>query len=62
MQVDDHLYIFTVQEDVLPEVIPFLSRKLGIHAAAFTVRHIETIPKSAAGKPLYRALEKYYDL
>ena len=60
--IDDHLYIFTVQEDVLPEVIPFLSRKLGIHAAAFTVRHIETIPKSAAGKPLYRALEKYYDL
>ena len=60
--VDDHLHIFVMQEALVPAIVPFLSAKLGLHHTAFTVKCIATIPKNAAGKTVYRALEQYYDV
>ena len=60
--IDDNLYIFVTQEELVPEIVPFLSAKLGLHHTAFTVKCIATIPKNAAGKTVYRELEQYYDV
>lgn len=60
--VDDHLYAFVTDETVLPEVVPYLSAKLGLHPSAFRARQIAAIPKNAAGKTVYRELEQYYDV
>ena len=60
--VDDHLYAFVTDETVLPEVVPYLSGKLGLHLSAFRARQIAAIPKNAAGKTVYRELEQYYDV
>ena len=60
--VDDHLYVFVTQEEIVPEVVPFLSGKLGVHHSAFTAKCIDVIPKNPSGKTVYRALEQYYDL
>ena len=60
--VDDHLYVFVTQEEIVPEVIPFLSGKLGVHHSAFIAKCIDVIPKNPSGKTVYRALEQYYDL
>ena len=60
--VDDHLYAFVTDETVLPEVVPYLSGKLGLHPSAFRARQIAAIPKNAAGKTVYRELEQYYDV
>lgn len=59
---DDHLYAFVTDETVLPEVVPYLSGKLGLHPSAFRARQIAAIPKNAAGKTVYRELEQYYDV
>ena len=60
--IDDNLYIFVTQEQFVPEIVPFLSARLGLHHTAFTVKCIATIPKNAAGKTVYRELERYYDV
>ena len=60
--IDDNLCIFVTQEELVPEIVPFLSAKLGLHHTAFTVKCIATIPKNAAGKTVYRELEQYYDV
>ncbi len=59
---DDNLYIFVTQEALVPEIVPFLSAKLGLHHTAFTVKYIAEIPKNASGKTVYRELEQYYDV
>lgn len=59
---DDHLYVFLTEEAVLPQVVPYLSAKLGLHPSAFAPRRLAAIPKNAAGKTLYRELEQYYDV
>lgn len=59
---DDHLYVFLTEEAVLPQVVPYLSAKLGLHPSAFAPRRLTAIPKNAAGKTLYRELEQYYDV
>ena len=60
--VDDHLHVFVTQEELVPEIVPFLSAKLGLHHSAFTARCIAEIPKNASGKTVYRDLEQYYDV
>ena len=60
--VDDHLHVFVTQEELVPEIVPFLSAKLGLHHSAFTARCIAEIPKNASGKTVYRELEQYYDV
>ena len=60
--MDDKLYIFVTQEELVPEIVPFLSAKLGLHHSAFTARCIAEIPKNASGKTVYRELERYYDV
>ena len=60
--VDDHLHVFVTQEELVPEIAPFLSAKLGLHHSAFAAKHIATIPKNASGKTVYLELEQYYDV
>ena len=60
--IDDNLYIFVTQEELVPEIVPFLSAKLGLHHSAFTARCIAEIPKNTSGKTVYRELERYYDV
>lgn len=60
--VDDKLYIFLTQEDILSEIAPYLSTKLGLHPSAISVKYLEEIPKNGSGKTLYRELEQYYDV
>lgn len=60
--IDDHLYAFVTDAAVLPEVVPYLSGKLGLHPSAFRVKQLAEIPKNAAGKTVYRELEQYYDV
>ena len=60
--IDDNLYIFVTQEELVPEIVPFLSAKLGLHHTALTVKYIAEIPKNASGKTVYRELERYYDV
>ena len=59
---DDHLVIFLTGQLHANEVIPYLSEKLSLHPSAFAVKVIPEIPKNAAGKTIYRELEKYYEL
>ncbi len=60
--VDDHLHVFVTQEELVPEIVPFLSAKLGLHHTALTAKCIAEIPKNASGKTVYRELEQYYDV
>jgi AMP-dependent synthetase/ligase len=60
--VDDRLYIFVTQEELVAEIVPFLSAKLGFHHSAFTAKWIENIPKNSSGKTIYIELEQYYDV
>ncbi|MFC2314480.1 MAG: AMP-binding protein [Selenomonas massiliensis] len=60
--IDDNLYIFVTQESLVPEIVPFLSAKLGLHHTALTAKYIAEIPKNASGKTVYRDLEQYYDV
>lgn len=56
--VDDKMKIFITDEKFLKEVTPFLSEKLNLHPAAFSVEFISEIPKNSSGKIIYSELEK----
>lgn len=51
--VDDHMIIYISDISRIDEVRNFISSKTGIHHSAFSVRHIEAIPKNASGKTIY---------
>lgn len=59
--VDDRLYIFSLNESVLPQMRSFLSGRTGLNPSGFVTRKLMEIPKNAAGKTLYKELECYYD-
>ena len=59
--VDDHLYLFVLNENVAEAVKNFAVEKTGLNPAAFQVRVIKEIPKNDSGKIQYRELEKYYE-
>ena len=60
--VDDRLYIFVTQEELVAEIRSFFKRKTRISSSAFTAKWIENIPKNSSGKTIYIELEQYYDV
>lgn len=56
--VDDKMKIFVTDENFLKDIAPFLSEKLNLHPAAFSVKFIAEIPKNSSGKVIYSELEK----
>lgn len=58
--VDDKLWVFITDEQMIPTVLKYLTEKTGFNHVAFNVLYIERIPMNEAGKILYSALEKHY--
>ena len=56
--VDDHLWIFSNQEALLPAMRQYLSGKTGLNATGFHTRALEEIPRNEAGKTLYAKLNE----
>lgn len=59
--VDDHMYIFVIDEKYVDPVRDFVINKTKLNLAAFKVIVIEEIPKNDSGKTLYKDLTKYYE-
>ena len=59
---DDHMYVFLTDKIKTEAVVPFLSRKLGIHPSAFRVMYLPALPQNEAVKIIYSRLEQYYDI
>lgn len=59
--IDDHLYLFVLEEAVMEAVKRFVAEKTGLNPAAFHVKTIKEIPKNDSGKIQYRELENYYE-
>jgi acyl-CoA synthetase (AMP-forming)/AMP-acid ligase II len=59
--VDDHLYIFVIDEEIADSVREFVIGKTKLNPAAFKVIVIDEIPKNDVGKTLYKELTKYYE-
>ena len=57
--VDDKMIVFITEEKFLNEIVPYLSKKLNLHPAAFEVKVIANIPKNSSGKIIYSELENY---
>ncbi len=55
--VDDLVTVYTTEPGLEHTIRTFLSQKTGIHTRAFSVKTIEQIPKTAAGKIRYTELE-----
>jgi long-chain acyl-CoA synthetase len=53
---DDHLVIFITDPLKQEEVLAYISMKTGINRKAFSVRHVQMIPKNASGKTIYTKL------
>jgi acyl-CoA synthetase (AMP-forming)/AMP-acid ligase II len=53
---DDKLRIYTTDTDNHAAIRAFVAERTGINPSAFTVHHIDTIPRNDAGKILYSAL------
>ncbi len=58
--VDDHMYIFVLDEEIKEPVKEFVVSKTKLNQAAFKVIVIDEIPKNEAGKTMYTELTKYY--
>ena len=58
--IDDHLYVFLIDEVIQKDVVQYLSGKLNLHSSGLKAMVIDAIPKNASGKTLYRELECYY--
>lgn len=59
--IDDHLYLFIVDESMAEKVKNFAVNKTGLNPAAFHVMTIKEIPKNDSGKIQYRELERHYE-
>jgi len=59
--IDDIMYIFITDKDMIDDVHKFLSEKTGLHHLAFRIKYIASIPKNDSGKTLYTSLEEHYD-
>ena len=58
--IDDHMYIFVVDQAVADSVREFVIGKTKLNPVAFKVIVIDEIPKNESGKTLYKELTKYY--
>ena len=59
--MDDHIYIFIVDQKYMECVRKFIIRKTKLPPATFMVIVLDEIPKSDSGKILYKDLAKYYE-
>ncbi len=53
---DDQMVIYIVDFSKKDEIRQYLSEKTGIHPSAFSIKHINSIPKNSAGKTIYSEL------
>lgn len=60
--IDNHLYVFAINSQVIDNANSFLVKKIELHSSAITVKQLTEIPKNSSGKVIYKNLEKYYDL
>ena len=58
--VDDHMYIFVTDDELVEPVRKFVTEKTGLNHIAFKVIKIDEIPKNDSGKVKYKELEQYY--
>ena len=58
--IDDHMYIFLIDEACALEVKDYVSKITKLNPAAFRTVVINVIPKNDSGKIKYTDLEKYY--
>lgn len=56
--VDDHLTVFTTEPDKHEDIKAQLVKKTGLNGRAFTIKHINNIPKNSSGKIQYSELLK----
>jgi len=54
---DDNLKIFVTSKENHEKIKCYISEQISINHAGFTIRYIETIPRSESGKALYYALK-----
>lgn len=54
---DDHLRIYTSDQESHATIKSFVAERTGIHTSGFEVIYIQSIPRNAAGKILYSALQ-----
>jgi acyl-coenzyme A synthetase/AMP-(fatty) acid ligase len=59
--VDDHLYVFIVNESLKNNVLKFLTETTGLNTTAFQIVVLQTIPKNESGKTIYTMLSQYYE-
>lgn len=57
--VDDHMYIFVIDEKIVDNVHKFIASKTNLNPKGFEVIKIDSIPKNDSGKILYNELRKY---
>lgn len=57
--VDDHMYIFVIDEKIVDSVHKFIASKTNLNPKGFEVIKIDSIPKNDSGKILYNELRKY---
>lgn len=53
---DDNLKIFVTSKENHEKIKSYISDKMSINHAGFTIKYVETIPRSESGKALYYAL------
>ena len=58
--VDDSLYIFITDENLLESARKFISEKININLSAIHSVYVEAIPKNDSGKTLYTELKKLF--
>lgn len=59
--IDDHLYLFIVDEQMAEDVRKYAIEKTRLNPAAFHLKVISEIPKNDSGKIQYKELEAYYE-
>ena len=55
---DSRMSIFTTQESLKEEIVPFISDKTGLHRSAFKVFVVDEIPRNDYGKVKFALLEE----
>ena len=53
---DDHMLIYITDISREVEVVNYISKMTGIHPDAFSVKHVDRIPKNSSGKTIYSQL------
>ena len=58
--VDDSLYLFLTDKNLLEEARKYISDKININISAVHSVFVEAIPKNDSGKTLYSELKKLF--